>query len=178
MKSLAVTTLILAFSFIVGGCTAERYSRYDRERQPKPDTLAMLKTQDVISMSKAGVSDSLIITMLDVSGSWFQLKPQDVIDLKNAGVSDRVINAMLESNAPANYGESSGGSAYAYPSYPYWYGWYYPYWYYPYWSYPSLYLRFGGRYYHPSYVHHAYPRAGYFGHYGGRAPASGGGRHR
>ena len=46
-----------------------------------------MKIDDVIALSKAGVSDSLIIGMMDATDSWFQLKTQDVIDLRNAGVS-------------------------------------------------------------------------------------------
>jgi hypothetical protein len=178
MKYTAIAAIILAGSLLLGGCTAERYSRYYRDRSPKPDTLAMLKTQDVISMSKAGVSDSLIITMLEVSHSWFQLKPQDVIDLKNSGVSDRVIDAMLYSSQAMNErGAGSGDGAYAYPP-DYWYWGYYPYWYYPYWYYPSFYLGYGFRYSYPGYGY----RSGYFGHYyapsGGRGSVGGGGRHR
>ena len=177
MKNVSMAVVILACSLIVGGCTAERYSHYDRDRSPKPDTLAMLKSQDVISMSKAGVSDSLIITMLAVSNSWFQLKSQDVIDLKNAGVSDRVIDAMLYSAQASNEQRVSGEEGYTYPQ-SYWYGGYYPYWYYPYWYYPSLSLGFGFHYSHPIYGRSVFSRGGYYGHYGGRGYGGGGGRQR
>jgi hypothetical protein len=88
----------------------------------------MMKKQDVISLTKAGVSDSLIITMLATSHSWFQLKTQDVLDLKNAGVSESVINAMIVSNEPPAEGDRyvQDGNYY-YPPY-YWYPGYYPYW--------------------------------------------------
>ncbi len=177
MKHISMAVVIIVCSLVVGGCTAERYSRYERDRAPSPDTLAMMKTQDVVSMSKAGVSDSLIITMLDVSHSWFQLKPQDVIDLKNAGVSDRVIDAMLYSAQASNETGGSGGEGYAYPQY-YGYGGYYPYWYYPYWYYPSLYLGFGFHYSHPIYGRSAFSHGGYYGHYGARGYGGGRGRHR
>ena len=45
-----------------------------------------MSQQDVINLSKAGVSDSLIMNMMDATDTWFQLKPQEVIDLRNAAV--------------------------------------------------------------------------------------------
>ena len=100
MKQTTISAVILAVFLSVAGCTSQRYTQYHRERPPVADTLAMMKKQDVISLTKAGVSDSLIMTMLATSHSWFQLKTQDVLDLKNAGVSDGVINAMIVSNEP------------------------------------------------------------------------------
>ncbi|HTR82377.1 MAG TPA: hypothetical protein VMM58_12175 [Bacteroidota bacterium] len=165
-----IAAVILTAAMVFGGCTADRYAYRGRGREMKPDTLAMKKS-DVISLSKAGVSDSLIITMLTASDSWFQLKPQDVIDLKNAGVSDRVISAMVEMNAPPPQGDGSSESAYYSYSPYYWYPGYYPYWYYP-----SLYFGFGYRYYHsPYYVHRVAPH-GYY--YGGRSGVRNSGRHR
>jgi len=53
----------------------------------------MMKQQDVIALSKAGVSDSLIVATMDATDSWFQLRAQDVLDLRGAGVSEKVISA-------------------------------------------------------------------------------------
>jgi len=178
MKRVAWVAVLLAVSLVAGGCTADRYARYERSRHPKPDTLAMLKTQDVISMSKANVSDSLIISMLAVTDSRFQLKPQDVIDLKNAGVSDRVIDAMLYSAQAPEEPAGSSDYGYSYPPYYYWYSGYYPYWYYPYWYYPSLYLGWGFRYHSPAYIYRSVPHGGYYGHFGGRGSTGPQGRHR
>jgi len=44
----------------------------------------MMKQQDVIALSKAGVSDSLIVATMDATDSWFQLRAQDVLDLRGA----------------------------------------------------------------------------------------------
>ena len=81
MKRTTISAVILAIFLTVAGCTSQRYAQYRRERPPV-DTLAMMKKQDVISLTKAGVNDSLIMTMLATSHSWFQLKTQDVLDLK------------------------------------------------------------------------------------------------
>ena len=49
---------------------------------------------DVVKMSKAGVSDDVIIQTVQSSGSVFQLTAQDVEALKRSGVSDRVVAVM------------------------------------------------------------------------------------
>jgi hypothetical protein len=172
MERTTISAAILVVFLSVAGCTSQRYAQYHREHPPVTDTLAMMKTQDVISLTKAGVSDSLIITMLATSHSWFQLKTQDVLDLKNAGVSERVINAMIESNEPLTAGDRyMQDGYYDYPPY-YWYPGYYPYSYYPYWYYPSFY--FGYSYYRSGYI----SRPTYFGSYGYRGGWGGGMRRR
>ena len=142
--------MFLAF-IIVGigfaGCAAEQYSQTGKRQAMKVDTLRAMKMQDVIALSKAGVSDSLIIGMMDATDSWFQLKTQDVIDLRNAGVSDKVVAAMMQPPPQPSdkTGDSSTTGYYAYPPY-FWYdGFYYPYWYYPTFS-----VRLG---YHPGFHH-------------------------
>ena len=168
MKQITIFAAILAIFLAVAGCTSQRYAQY-RGRRPAPaDTLAMMKKQDVISLTKAGVSDSLIITMIATSHSWFDLRTQDVLDLKSAGVSDRVINAMIQSNQPMTDADISERDGYYYSPY-YWYPGYYPYWYYP-----SFYLGFGYGYYRPMYI----SRGGYFGGYGFHGGWGGGGRRR
>ena len=166
MKQTTISAVILAISLTVAGCTSQRYAQYHRERPPV-DTLAMMKKQDVISLTKAGVNDSLIMTMLATSHSWFQLKTQDVLDLKNAGVSDNVINAMIVSNEPPIEGDRYVQDGYYYYPPYYWYPGYYPYWYYP-----SFYL--GYSYYRPVYSF----RGTYFGGYGFRGGWGGGMRRR
>ncbi len=166
MKQTTISAVVLAIFLTVAGCTSQRYAQYHRGRPAPTDTLAMMKKQDVISLTKAGVSDSLIVTMLAVSHSWFDLRTQDVLDLKNAGVSDRVINAMIQSNEPMTEADVSGRDGYYYYPPYYWYPGYYPYWYYP-----SFY--FGYSYYQPFYI----SRPAYFGGYGFRG-GWGGGRRR
>lgn len=64
--------------------------------KPRP---APLGQADIISMTKAGVSDEEIIKRIDLSRSLFRLGSQDVIFLHDQGVSDRVINYMLDTYA-------------------------------------------------------------------------------
>jgi len=109
-----------------------------------------MKMQDVIALSKADVSDSLIIAMMDATDTWFTLKTQDVLDLKNAGVSEKVIQAMMQQPSELA-GQSSGPPVVRYYTYPpyFWYDGFYPYWYYP-----SISVRLGSRMHHPLVFHH------------------------
>jgi hypothetical protein len=137
-KIISFALLVIALGIF--GCSSERYAQNNRSHSMRRDTLRMMTRQDVINLSKAGVSDSLIISMMDATDTWFELKPQEVIDLKNAGVSENVISAMMEQPSKQS-GQSSGQTAtgyYVYPPY-YWYYGYYPYWY----SYPRFSVSLG-----------------------------------
>jgi hypothetical protein len=132
-------------TFGFAGCAAEQYSQTRKEHSMKIDSLRVMKMEDVIALSKAGVSDSLIVGMMDATDSWFQLKTQDVIDLRNAGVSEKVIAAMMQP-LPQPSGKTSDSNVVRYYTYPsfFWYDGFYPYWYYP---------TFGYRSYHPMHFH-------------------------
>lgn len=55
-----------------------------------------LSTTDVKKMTKAGLSDDVIISQIDATHSVYHLSSADIIDLKKAGVSQRVINHMIQ----------------------------------------------------------------------------------
>jgi hypothetical protein len=180
MNRATFVVFVLATLLALAGCTSERLMRYDRGRLSKADTLSMMTKQDIVSLSKAGVGDSLIVRMLDISGSYVPLRTQDVIELKNAGVSERVINAMMnQPEAPDAVAESAGGGSLYYPAY-YWYSPYYSFW--NPWYYSSFYFGFGQRYSRPVYVRpYVLPRhytVGRFGTSGGGRWGGGGGHRR
>ncbi len=52
--------------------------------------------EDVLKLSRADVSDDIILKYVQNSGPVYSLTPQDIVFLRSQGVSDRVINAMLE----------------------------------------------------------------------------------
>ena len=54
-----------------------------------------LSVNDIISLHKAGISDSKIIDLIDKTGSQYELNTYSIDRLKKAGVSDTVINYML-----------------------------------------------------------------------------------
>ena len=178
MKRITLAAAVLAGMLVLAGCTTGRYAQYDRPHPLGTDSLSQMKTEDVIKLSKADVSDSLIISMIDATGSWFDLKTGDVVKLKRAGVSDKVIDAMIGTNLPQRVrrGYDYADYPYYYPPY-YWYGGFYPSWYYPYWYYPSF--SFGFHYYRPLYFNRfGYPHRTYFGNYGTRSYGRSGGRRR
>jgi hypothetical protein len=146
---------IIAFFVLavgVGGCTSERYSQNYRGHQMKVDSLRVMKMQDVIDLSNAGVSDSLIIATMDATNSYFQLKAKDVLHLRKSGVSEAVISAMMqpppESSNKSSASNNTVNRYYAYPYPYYWYDDFYPYWYYP-----SFSVRLGGFYHRPAFIH-------------------------
>jgi hypothetical protein len=129
-KLILLVMMVMALGF--GGCAAEQYSQTRRDHSMKGDSLRLMKMDDVIALSKAGVSDSLIIGMMDATDSWFHLKTQDVLDLRNAGVSEKVIAAMIQPPPQSSDKTSDSNEVryYAYPSY-FWFDGFYPYSYYP-----------------------------------------------
>jgi hypothetical protein len=55
-----------------------------------------VQIQDVIAMSQAGLSETVIITHIQAAGVAQPLSPNDMIVMKSNGVSDAVINAMQQ----------------------------------------------------------------------------------
>jgi hypothetical protein len=65
-----------------------------RQRQYSYQVSQAATIDQVISMSRAGVSDSVIATHIHTHGVAYRLQPNDLIVLKQSGVSDPVIQAM------------------------------------------------------------------------------------
>jgi hypothetical protein len=61
-------------------------------------------TKDVVTMTKSGVPDSLIITKIQHSGATFHLNARDLAELAKAGVSNEVVGAMLRTEDQGNAG--------------------------------------------------------------------------
>src|SRR5262250_77375 len=59
----------------------------------------VLTNQSIISMKKAGLSDSIIISKIKSSQTKFDASTQGLIGLKNAGLSDQVIEAVVNAGA-------------------------------------------------------------------------------
>jgi hypothetical protein len=170
MKRAMAMMVILAGVLFLAGCVPMQHASRTRGASAPADTASLMTKQNVISLSQAGVSDSIIVTMLDASGSYFQLTTQDVLDLKSAGVHEGVIQAMLAIPGPSDETTASEGGR-GYP--PYWYARYYPYW--DPWYLPTYPFGFGYRYYQPFYVRHVAPS--HFGGFGGGWGRSAGGGH-
>ncbi len=93
-----------AVGVIAGGLVGAALDEQDRKimQQKSPQTLQKLdrgdhlSTDDVKEMSKNGLSDSVIISQIEATGTRFTLNPEEIIDLKNSGVSQKVINYMIQ----------------------------------------------------------------------------------
>ena len=63
---------------------------------------------EVAEMAKSGISDDVILALLDATGSAFKLSPEDVLMLKDAGVSDAVILKMIGEKGKAEVEKPAG----------------------------------------------------------------------
>src|SRR5207245_972218 len=76
-----------------------------------------LNNDSIIKMVRAGLSDDVIVSMVESQPGKYAVQPDDLIALKNANVSARVINALVKKSSaeiPALAAEapapSSGGT--------------------------------------------------------------------
>src|SRR5258708_6028666 len=51
---------------------------------------------DVVKLTRAQVSDDIIVSYLQNASTVYSLEPKDIVYLKEQGVSDRVLSAMME----------------------------------------------------------------------------------
>lgn len=68
-----------------------------------------LTNEQVIQLSRAGLSDDVIVAKIRASDAAFQLAADDLVDLKKSGVSSPVISAML-ATVPIKPGNSLSNS--------------------------------------------------------------------
>jgi hypothetical protein len=63
----------------------------------RASTAAFAVTVDqIVALSKAGVSDAVILALLDRDGSVLTIEPEQLVALKRAGLSDALVTAMLK----------------------------------------------------------------------------------
>jgi|SRR6185295_7411562 hypothetical protein len=148
-------------SLLLAGCVVGPVPRY-RVRQVKP---AGISSEEVVRLTKAGLSDSVLLEKIKSEGVAARPSADQVVSLKNEGVSETVIGAML--TAPVVPEERTVEVVYDYPYYSYPY--YYPYSYYPY-SYPYSYGFYGSYGYYGYPYYHGYAHYPYYYH--GTYPAS------
>ena len=60
-----------------------------------------ISVRDVIELSKAGLSEPVLLALIEVDRSIFAIDTASLKQLKAAGVSDTVIVAMIRSGRPA-----------------------------------------------------------------------------
>ncbi|HEY6345546.1 MAG TPA: hypothetical protein VIY49_28950 [Bryobacteraceae bacterium] len=65
-------------------------------QQPPQSEHGSLSIDDIIQMSKKGISDDVIISRIKGNGKKFDLNADEMVELKKLGVSDRVVNYMVD----------------------------------------------------------------------------------
>jgi hypothetical protein len=67
---------------------------------PTPADVAPVKlpygVEDILKLSRAQVTEDVILTYIRNTGTIYNLAPQDIVYLRDQGVPDRVINAMQD----------------------------------------------------------------------------------
>jgi hypothetical protein len=53
-------------------------------------------TEEILSLSRAGISEVVILTYIDSSARIYDLRPDQIIYLRDQSVSDAILNAMLD----------------------------------------------------------------------------------
>ena len=62
-----------------------------------PSAASAVTLQDIIALSRAGVSDPVLLALIDRDKSVFAIEADELVALKGAGVSEAVVIAMLKS---------------------------------------------------------------------------------
>ena len=65
---------------------------------------------DVLKLSRAQISEDIIVNYVQTSGTIYSLAPQDIVYLHSQGVSDRVVTAMLDQRRRATDSVASPGA--------------------------------------------------------------------
>lgn len=56
-----------------------------------------ITARDIMDLARAGLGDEVLLALIEVDGSIFNIDPAALAELKKAGLSDRVIEAMVRS---------------------------------------------------------------------------------
>jgi hypothetical protein len=62
-----------------------------------PTTASAVTIDQIVALSRAGVTDAVILALIDRDKTIFTIEPEQLVSLKSAGVSEPVILAMLKS---------------------------------------------------------------------------------
>lgn len=127
MKILPFT--LLSVVLVCGGCV----TRYTTVQVPAK-TVPAISIKDIISESKAGVSDSTIITQINQSHARYPISAGNIISLSQEGVSQPVINTLINTahaQPPPPETKIVKETTWYWPFIIWWGGYY--------WGYPSYY---------------------------------------
>jgi hypothetical protein len=74
--------------------------------------------EDILKLSRAGISDTIILRYMEVAAIAYQLEPDHLIYLRDQGVSEPVVHAMLEQRIKFQNSGTSGDATVNTPSPP------------------------------------------------------------
>ncbi len=77
-------TVVFALALLIGPAVANAYA---------------VTIRDLVALSKEGVSDAILVALIETDGSRFKLTPDDIRSAKAQGLSDLVIVAMIRTRA-------------------------------------------------------------------------------
>jgi hypothetical protein len=69
-------------------------------RAQSPKSGESLTVEDVVKLSKAGLTEEVIITKIRKNGKAFDLSTDELVELKNTGISESVIKFLLDPSQP------------------------------------------------------------------------------
>lgn len=71
----------------------------------------VMTNDEVITLSKAGLNQSIIVNKIRTSKTNFDMSTDALIKLKKAGISDEIVNAMLEAKSGRTVTTNGGGNS-------------------------------------------------------------------
>jgi len=69
-----------------------------------PAPAAAASVQDLLMLRSVGVSDDILVALIESDGSLFRLSAADIVSLRQQGLSEQVIKAMLATRRGAPEG--------------------------------------------------------------------------
>jgi hypothetical protein len=61
---------------------------------------APLSVEDIVKLSKEGISEDVLVTKIKKNAKAFDLSPDEIVELKKLGISDSVIKVLLDPTQP------------------------------------------------------------------------------
>lgn len=134
---------------LLAGCLVGPVPRYRIRSSPPAEP--PLTSEEILRMSKAGISDGIILEKIKADGIAVRPTAEQIVSLKKDGLSDLVIQSMVTARVPDSTATVLEETHQAYPHdtyfYPYddpwgyrdvyWYPWpHYGWWF---WCYPNRY---------------------------------------
>ena len=62
-----------------------------------PSAASAVTVEDILGMARAGVTDAIILALIDRDKAVFTIEPEQIVNLQRAGLSEAVILALLKS---------------------------------------------------------------------------------